>query len=131
MKLIIAGSRTFTDTAVLDEAMKKFMVVRAMPFVRKSTDMRLISLEVVSGGAQGVDAMAEDWAKRHAYLGVTLKIFPADWDKWGKSAGPRRNLQMGEYADELLALWDGESRGTKNMVDTMKHLGKPVIIKRI
>ncbi len=48
--------------------------------------------------------------------GLTLKLFPADWDLHGKSAGYRRNEQMAEYADALIAFWDGESKGTGSMI---------------
>ena len=48
---------------------------------------------------------------------------PAKWDKHGNSAGMIRNSQMADYADGLIALWDGESRGTKNMIETASKNG--------
>jgi predicted Rossmann fold nucleotide-binding protein DprA/Smf involved in DNA uptake len=81
--------------------------------------------EIVSGGAKGVDRVGESIA---ALGDIDLKIFPADWDLHGKGAGHIRNRQMAEYADALVAVWDGESRGTKNMIDTMKRMGKPVFV---
>ena len=56
------------------------------------------------------------------------ELFPADWDKHGRAAGPIRNKQMADYADVLIAVWDGKSRGTKNMIDEMNKLMKPVYI---
>lgn len=59
---------------------------------------------------------------------IPVKQFPADWDQFGKAAGHIRNKQMAEYADALVAVWDGKSPGTKNMITTMQSLNKPVYI---
>jgi hypothetical protein len=69
--------------------------------------------EFVSGGAAGVDRHGELWARRHGYR---VRVFPADWKAHGKAAGPIRNRQMAEYATHLVAIWDGESRGTASMI---------------
>jgi len=69
--------------------------------------------EVVSGGARGVDSYGEAWAKAR---GIAIKRFPADWSTHGKKAGFLRNVQMAEYADVLVAVWDGKSRGTRHMI---------------
>ena len=84
--------------------------------------------EVVSGGAAGVDSLGEDWATNEW---VPLRVFGPDWGRYGKSAGFRRNEQMGDYADALVALWDGQSRGTKHMIEYMRSLGKPVHVQVI
>jgi hypothetical protein len=109
VKVIIAGSRTVTDFAHVHAA------IVSAPFYWEIT-------EVVSGTCRGVDALGEQWAEG---LGVRVKRFPADWSK-GKQAGPVRNRQMAEYADALIAVWDGHSRGTADMIAAMKALGKPV-----
>lgn len=85
--------------------------------------------EVVSGAANGVDTLGENWANAHD---IPIKCFPADWknikapraiirqNKWGKynaRAGIDRNEQMAEYGDALIAIWDGKSRGTASMID--------------
>jgi hypothetical protein len=90
---------------------------------------RLVSpvAEIVSGGARGVDQLGEQWAKQHH---VPVRQFPAQWDRFGKSAGMIRNLEMAQYADGLVAIWDGHSRGTANMIATMKRLGKKVFVQR-
>jgi hypothetical protein len=59
------------------------------------------------------------------------KRFPADWDRFGRSAGPKRNKQMAEYGDALIAVWDGESRGTKTMIEFARERGLQVYIHRI
>ncbi len=79
--------------------------------------------EIVSGGAAGVDFHGEEFSQ---FENIPLRIFKADWNTYGKVAGPKRNKQMAEYADALLLIWDGESRGSKNMKETMEKLGKPV-----
>ena len=105
MKTIIAGSRNITDYNIVVEAVyaSKFDITG-----------------IVSGRARGVDQLGEQYAKEH-----NLKIheFPADWDKFGKSAGYIRNKEMAKYADVLIAIWDGKSKGTKHMIDLgHKHL---------
>ena len=97
VRVIIAGPRDYTDYLTL------LMAVHLS---------RLDITEVVSGKARGVDAMGERWAEEH---GVPVKPFPADWERWGKPAGMKRNKQMAEYAEGALLLWDGESRGTGGM----------------
>lgn len=114
MKLIIAGSRDIN----LGGIGELYEIIRGMDLrgVRTPT-------EVVSGHSGNVDMLGEAWAKNQ---GTPVKLFPADWNKHGKSAGPLRNRQMAEYGDALVAVWDGTSKGTKNMIDEMTKLGKPV-----
>ena len=106
MKLIIAGGRNFNNSSLLVKHMKHY-----------SSDT-----EIVCGMAHGADAMGLTYA-----LLNNLKVhkFPADWNTHGKSAGYKRNLVMGEFCDEALIFWNGESKGTKHMIDIMKKLGKP------
>jgi hypothetical protein len=63
--------------------------------------------------------------------GILVKKFPADWDRYGKSAGPVRNGQMARYAQRLIAFWDGKSTGTKNMIDQAKANGLSVTVIQI
>lgn len=110
MKTIIAGGREFQDYALL------------------CAEANLLSItEVVCGGARGADNLGRDYANQ---ADIPVVMFPADWNKNGKAAGPIRNKEMGDYADTLLAFWDGESRGTKHMIDYMQKLNKPVTIVR-
>lgn len=111
MKTIIAGSRYIADDNLVSSAI-----------IESGFEIT----EVVSGGAQGVDASGETLAKLH---GIPLKIFRADWERNGRAAGPIRNRQMAQYADALIAVWDGKSHGTDNMINEMKKLGKPVFVK--
>lgn len=100
MKLIIAGCRHINYP---------FIVQRAIDFFGISG-----ITEVVDGGAEGVDRLGAFWAQDNK---IKICMFPADWKKHGKAAGPIRNEQMAKYADGLLAIWDRKSRGTRNMIE--------------
>lgn len=78
---------------------------------------------IISGGARGVDTWAAEEACARGMN--VVEIFP-DWDRHGKSAGLIRNGQIVDQCDELVAFWDGTSRGTKNSIDRARHAGKPV-----
>lgn len=80
--------------------------------------------EAVTGGCRGADSAAYDMMEGL----VPIKVFPADWKTHGKAAGPMRNREMARYADVLIAIWDGKSRGTKNMIETFAKTGKPFVI---
>lgn len=110
MKVIIAGSRGITDWDTVCYAIR---------------DSKFAITEVVSGMAKGVDTLAIEWG--HS-LFIDVKCFPADWRKYGNSAGIHRNIEMGNYADALIAIWDGESKGTKHMISYMNKLNKKVFI---
>lgn len=107
MRVIIAGSRGVADPVALEQAIA-------------ASGFRITC--VVSGGARGADALGEAWAWRN---GVSLSIMPAEWDKRGKRAGLIRNEEMAKYAEALIALWDGQSPGTRHMIETAARLGLP------
>ncbi|MBQ9413520.1 MAG: hypothetical protein IJU16_00165 [Clostridia bacterium] len=81
--------------------------------------------EIVSGGARGVDTSARLYAQEH---GLKLTEFLPEYDKYGGGAPLRRNIQIIDYADEVLAFWDGKSRGTKFVIDNCRKRGKKVTI---
>lgn len=115
MKLIVAGSREGIPKAVVFQVLDEELDVDE-------------DLEIVSGGARGVDKYAEQWAFHN---NVDIKRFPADWKTLGKKAGFIRNAEMSRYADALFAFWDGKSKGTKHMIDVMADLKKPTAIFQI
>jgi len=78
--------------------------------------------EIISGGAPGIDRLGELYAGANR---IPCKVFSADWVAYGRAAGPRRNLEMAKYGDALLAIWDGKSPGTRNMIETMTRAQKP------
>lgn len=109
-KVIIAGGRDFDDYDRLRKTCAHFLRDKAQ-------------VEVVCGNAKGADTLGALFANQ---CGHTVKYFPADWDQYGKAAGYIRNHEMARYADALIAFWDGESRGTKNMIEEAEKLGLPV-----
>jgi YspA, cpYpsA-related SLOG family len=111
VKLICAGSRKWIDEQTVYEVLDE---------IRKRKDIL-----IVSGLAKGPDMFGLEWAKKN---GVAYEEFPAYWEAFGKAAGSIRNKEMGDFADELIAFWDGSSRGTKHMIEYMEQLKKPVRI---
>lgn len=79
--------------------------------------------EIVSGGAKGIDSDAKAYAQAH---GIPLKEFLPEYQKYGRGAPLKRNLLIIEYADVVLAFWDGESRGTKYVIDHCREMNVPV-----
>lgn len=112
MKVIIAGGRKFNDYSLL------FDVCNFM--LRNQTDV-----EIVSGTARGADKLGERYAKEKGYL---LRQFPADWQLYGKAAGYKRNQLMAQNADALICFWDGESKGSRHMINLAKKEGLKVKI---
>lgn len=117
LRVIIAGTRTINaDHPRALEALHA--VVAASRF-----DIGC----VVSGGARGADELGERYAR---WRGLPLQVYPADWRTHGRAAGPIRNEEMARNADALIALWDGESPGTRHMIETARAAGLPVYIRR-
>ena len=81
--------------------------------------------EIVSGGARGVDSCARDYALQH---GLKLTELLPEYEKYGRGAPLRRNITIIEYADHVLAFWDGKSRGTKYVIDNCKKRNIPVAV---
>lgn len=117
MKLIVAGSRTTPRKEAVQQ------VIYAMETIHSYIPPITCILQ---GEARGIDAAA----KGHLGNIYTVKSYPALWHKHGKAAGPIRNREMAQEGDYLLAIWDGMSRGTGNMVRYMVEAGKPVFIVR-
>lgn len=119
MRVVIAGSRDLTDDRLVEEA------VRLSGFTVTT---------VISGTARGVDKLGERWAEGY---GVPVERFPADWGRYGRAAGYRRNQAMVEAAAKapeggaVIAVWDGVSRGTRHTIDIARQRGVPVFILRV
>lgn len=107
-KVVVAGGRDFNDYELLKETLNHLL------------QKKLPDVEIVSGAARGADALGERYAKEYN-LGLHKK--PADWDRYGKSAGYRRNAEMAKYADAAVCFWDGKSKGTKHMIDLAEKEG--------
>ena len=129
MKIIVAGSRSITDYELVKRVIFEVLA--------KYNIMSLQLVEIVSGHAPGVDLLGERWADENQ---VKKTLFPATWDdlitlpvkiktnKFGKKynalAGFNRNGKMADYADILIAFWDGKSPGTKDMLNCMVDRNK-------
>lgn len=129
MRLIIAGSRSIIDTNEVRKAI---------------TDSTWTPTEIISGGARGVDKIGEELA---AELDVDLVIFPANWKKYGKAAGFNRNRKMVWYANlfnqernddcpdnlkgGLIAVWNGKSKGTKNIIGLAQANNLPLHVHKV
>lgn len=122
MKLIIAGSRDLrVPITQIDALVERYLSTHTFMGHRHDVD------EVVSGMARGVDQAGTEWARHRR---IPVKPFPvtsADWTTKGKSAGPLRNRAMASYADGALIIWDGKSRGSRDMNEAMRALGKPTL----
>ncbi len=126
MKTIIAGSRNGIDINTVRQAM---------------TETPFKISEIVSGTARGVDLYGEIIGTE---FNLPIHRFPADWNNlnaepvlikknrqgnmYNALAGHNRNKKMALFADALVAVWNGKSKGTKNMIDTMKKMNKPVFV---
>jgi len=107
MKTAVIGTRTFENYQELCETLDNLS--------NKPT-------EIISGGATGADALAERYAKDK---NLPLTIHLANWKEYGKAAGPIRNQIIIENCDQLVAFWDGQSKGTSHTIKTAKAKGKP------
>ena len=109
MKVIVAGGRDFTDYKLTCKVLSKLK----HPF------------ELVCGEARGADNLGKRYAVEN---NLKIHSFPADWNRFGKSAGYIRNKQMAKFAEGLIAFWDGKSKGTKHMIDLAKQYGLKILV---
>lgn len=116
LKVIIAGSRSFADREYLYSTCDGILA----PYNR--------SIIIISGGARGADSLGEDYAidRRHSLIRM-----PARWKEHGRSAGHIRNEKMARAADMLIAFWDGESKGTQDMIRRASVHGLDVRVERM
>jgi len=117
-RIVVAGCRDYTDY----ESAKSYI---NFCISRIKNEYTLI---FVSGTCKGADQLGERYAMENGYQ---IEYYPADWNKYGRSAGPKRNLQMAMVADYVICFWDGESKGTMSMIECAKKLGKNIKIKMI
>ena len=127
IRVIVAGGRDFNDKYLMEDNLMEWILDTYLKNLH--IDEKVV-LEFITGKARGADTLGEKFAKEHGYK---VKEFPADWNRYGKSAGYIRNKQMAEYAAEsnhgvLFAFWDGKSKGTKSMIDLATKYGLEVNI---
>ena len=112
-RVIIAGSCSFQDYDRLQAVCDNILSQKRMTH----------TIVIISGTARGADALGEQYAHERGYA---LRRFPADWQQYGKAAGPIRNRQMAENADGLICFWNGHSPGARNMIRTANRKGLQV-----
>lgn len=115
MKTIICGCRIATTAQTLAA-------------IESALNQGAVITEVVSGGCRGADMVGEKWGRSN---GIPIKRFPPDWNMHGKAAGPLRNSEMAAYADQCIAVWDGESRGTGDMIRKARTKGMKIFIYKL
>lgn len=116
MKVIIAGGRD------VPEQQAKEYILAAMQEIEWLDEI----CEIVHGAARGVDSAAGE-----LFQGIyPVTEFPAEWGIHGKAAGPIRNNEMRDYSDALIAIWDGQSRGTAHMIKAATEAGLRVHVYR-
>ena len=102
-KVVVFGSREFNNYSLVEKYLNALVKMYK-------------NIEIVSGHARGADSLGEAYATSH---GLNLHLYPAEWDKYGKSAGYVRNKRMAEVSDIGIGFWDGKSKGTKHMMDLL------------
>jgi hypothetical protein len=80
---------------------------------------------VISGAARGADTHGEAWAEAR---GIPVERYPADWEKHGRAAGPKRNVEMIKLAEAVVAVWDGYSPGTAHAIKTAESAKLKVFV---
>lgn len=117
-RIIVCGGVDFTDRTLCFRELNRLLAYYG-------------KIEIVSGHARGADTLGEEYAKEH---NIRLAVFPADWKRYGRVAGPIRNKQMLQYASEqspvVIAFWNGTSPGTRNMIQLAEKAGAEVHIVR-
>ncbi len=109
MKLLIVGSRSITDFDL-------------SPYITADVDT------VISGGAGGIDSLAEQYADLHR---LSKYILRPRYDLYGRAAPLKRNKQLVDMADAVLVIWDGHSKGTQHTIKYTKKINKPITLVQV
>ena len=117
-RIVIAGCRNYNDYNTAKEYISSCL----------SNISKKHEIIILSGGCSGADMLGERYAKENGYK---IERHPANWRKYGRSAGPKRNEEMAKLCDMAICFWDGKSKGTKSMIDFAKKHNKPLKIKII
>lgn len=118
-KIVIGGSRDFVDYTFFEFRLNSYLIMKKLEYE---------DIELVSGGARGVDTLAKMFALNNNILFKEFPVLPNEWKILGKGAGMIRNEKMLRYGDSAVAFWDGKSKGTNHMINLFKKSGKPIEI---
>lgn len=110
-KIAIIGSRSFADYERVESVLRPWLPAH-----------------IISGGAKGADALAERLAREHE---LPITVLKPDWKQYGRGAGPKRNRDIVDSADLVIAFWDGKSRGTRSALDYARSKRKTVLVEMI
>ena len=116
-RIVIGGCRNYNDYTLFSEYVKSCL-----------SEFISDNVTIISGHCSGVDCMAERYAKEN---GLKCLVYPADWGKYGRAAGPIRNKALVENSDAIIAFWDGKSKGTKNLIDIAARQSKRIWVCHI
>lgn len=120
VRIIVAGGRDFSDYRLVADTLDSLL-----------PKLKTEDITIISGGCRGADALGERYASEHQ---IPVRRFPADWNAYGRAAGPIRNRQMADYSalakGILLAFWDGKSRGTASMISLAERAGLDVVVTK-
>lgn len=117
-RIVVAGCRDYDNY----EEAKEFIDFCIFDIAQNNTVI------FVSGTCRGADMLGEKYADEH---GFEIERYPAQWDLYGRAAGPLRNRKMAEASDLVICFWDGKSRGTRSMIEFAEKIGKTVKVKMI
>lgn len=109
----VIGSRSFSNYELLASSLNNYVYKGDV---------------IVSGGAKGADSLAERFAKENS---IEFVVYPANWEKFGKSAGFKRNVDIVNSSDIIIAFWDGKSKGTMHSIELAKKMNKKTIIIKV
>ena len=115
LKVIMACGRIFNDYNMLEQTLDYFL------------QNHMNDVCILCGMARGADILGHAYAQKH---GCKVEEYPAKWDIHGKRAGFMRNEEMAKNADALVAFWDGESHGTKDMIRRARKHGLDIRVIR-
>lgn len=113
MKVCVTGSQNFTDYNLMAEVLDAILANRHP------------NITIISGKARGADRLGEIYAKSKGY---SVLQFPAEWEKYGRNAGFKRNALMVSHADVCVIFWDGKSKVTQHMISLCEKQNVPFVL---
>lgn len=116
-RVIVSGSRNFDDYDELSRVLDEYF----------SLKKGVYNLIIISGTTRGADQLGEKYAQEHGY---PVEKYPMNSEQYGKNAASKRNNEMVDVAETLIAFWDGESFGTKHLINSAKEKGLNVKVVR-